>query len=94
MTHQPNLRVLFWAKVVTVRAFARDCSRIVCCSDLPADDEEVVVVKHYSAILDIWYEESVQSVLCIIDFTKSERMQRETGEGIDAPHTATERRPE
>ncbi len=47
--------------VVTVRAFARDCSRIVCCSDLPAGDDEVVLVKHFSVILDFGNKESAQS---------------------------------
>ncbi len=68
---QPSLGFLFRAKAKTVRAFEGACSKIMYCSELPTE-EEVVLLKHCSAILDFGYEQSVNNVKRIIESTKAE----------------------
>ena len=69
---QHSLGFLFRAKVPTVKEFSEKCTRVLLCSDFPSDDE-VVLLKCHSAILDLGFESSAANVEKLIAHTQKTR---------------------
>ena len=76
---QHSLGFLFRAKVQTVKDFLRTCTQVVLCSDFPPDDE-VVLLKCHSAILDLGFKWSAANVRKLIDHTVLKNRYREIAE--------------
>jgi hypothetical protein len=70
---EPSLGFLFWAKVETVKSFISNFAskyswQGLFCSMLPEDGEEVLL-KYYSAILDLDWKSGASSVKDLIEYT-------------------------
>jgi hypothetical protein len=87
LTAQPSLGFLFRARVKTVRAFERECSKVMYCSELPSE-EEVVLLKHSTAILDFGFERSVNNVKRIIESTITDRALEAAAAELEAKDKA------